>query len=391
MKFCGECGKRNKTEALFCFDCGSKFAPGSNVQLQAPKTPPISTEKPIPRPAAKTQKSLTPNSPVIERPGVAATPSKVGQLNSKAESKSTPAKPVTQKPATAPKPPKPPKPPKKPRKPLSVRAKATILGLALIPVVGTVAALIPWPTPVSISVALDAPYGGVFDSNCQISPEALEAGSHVFVLVEPGVPADQGQQHELSFSKTDGGACLGLADVYLYADDTFEIYMFNEPIGKVNEYEISEGYSPETASLPIYRSLTGTVRLTDEFSNCVSVEAGIDCSVPQGATIAADLNKSIMSCSGAGEMSYFKSGASIEVKGKLGSGISALVEIGPGKAVMSASDIQAGKVTCEFKFQIPTIPNDESGYTFQLGQTEFSAGYQELLSSNWSVEYDVSQ
>jgi hypothetical protein len=98
-----------------------------------------------------------------------------------------------------------------------------------------------------------------------------------------------------------------------------------------------------------------------------------------------------MSCSGAADMSYFKSGASIEVKGKLGSVASTLVEISPGKAVMPASDIQAGKVTCEFKFQVPNIPNDESGYTFRLGQTEFSASNQELISNNWSVEHDISQ
>lgn len=361
VKFCGECGKKNAIEAQFCFNCGSKFTSKSNAPLAAPKGKPISVEEPT---------KVTPAKP-------------------KADAVQPPAGPrVSTPPPLPPKPiapPPPPKPPKPPRPPMSKRTKRKIGIVAGVALLATILVNIPWPLSVTIKVAVATPFGGVFNEDCSLT-ETGKAEKVDLIQIKPdNNSSDKGLESKLSFSESNG-KCLGITNVFVARDTTFKVLMFGSEIGSLTRYEIDGGNDNEETSLSVKRNIEGTISISAKYSNCKQLDAGIDCSVPSGSPITADLHKNVMTCSGTNKFGYLNTSQSLAVTPGSLKNRTAKAKLNVGKAIMQAEDITSGKITCTFKVTFKNVANSDTEFNFAIGSSKFSITATQLEASGWKFE-----
>lgn len=358
MKFCTTCGSQIAPGAKFCTTCGTHIQLRDVQQEQFTLAPPRADDISLPSIGADFSQPEfdAANVAYIEEPTVEIEPEIVVE--------------------------------KVPRKPLSRGSKvALVAGLAASASL-IVASFYPWPTSVAVSVTFNAPYGGVFNKDCSLTPDAIEVGAGKITLVDYGRdPETKGAQLDLSF-KSQQGKCVGESTFWAEKRKDYEIYQSGEKKADVTATEVLEGSKSAVFKLPMYQRVSGVVVIKQTLRSCTKVKnVGIDCTVPSGTKIAADLHFNKMTCNGILGFSDIKKGASLSVEGMSGSA-KGKIQLGKGKAEIK--DLKKGTLTCTFAAELTRIGNDENGYKVKLGDhptSEFKTS--DLKKSSWVFSYNI--
>jgi hypothetical protein len=277
---------------------------------------------------------------------------------------------------------------KVPRKPLSRGSKLGLVAGGVASAALIISAFYPWPTAVAISLTLDAPYGGVFNEDCSLTPDAIEAGASKVTLVDYGRdPETKGKHLDLNF-KSLQGKCVGETTFWAEKRKDYEIYQSGEKKSDVTAAEVLEGSKSEVVKLAMYQRVSGVVVIKQTLQSCTKVNnVGIDCTVPSGTKIAADLHFNKMTCNGILGFSDIEKGAALSVNGISGSA-KGRIKLGQGKAEII--DLKKGTLTCTFATELLRVGNDEKGYKVKLGDhpaAEFKTS--DLKKSSWVFNYNI--
>lgn len=252
--------------------------------------------------------------------------------------------------------------------------------------VGVVAVALPKPSSVTLSLSVDAPFGGIFNDDCTLTDGARDLGATEAEVVNYGEAPGGGSKTALVF-KNQAGACVATANVTLYPGSNYEIYVAGTLAGELNGSEIASGSATETVALQVTHNISGTITLSDNYYNCKKSNLGPDCTIPSSANVQAKFQKASLLCYGMGSFSDFKqSGTPITFTGL---GTNASVKVRLEKGSPSIIDYKTGKVLCEYKFTLTGLVHDDKGYRVRVGRHNANpTSIEELESSSWIYEYE---
>lgn len=269
------------------------------------------------------------------------------------------------------------------RAPLMKKIRLALTSAVSVLAILIVIAMIPWPKAVSIEVAVDAPNGGVFDSECVLTSQAKEAGVNKVSAMVPGEVPAAGSGTELSFYEIEG-RCIGKASLTVSPGASYELYVGTKLAGDLTLQEVEDGKSVEDIPLQVDHKITGTIVLSDNYSNCKDTDKGPDCDIPSNVTIQANVVKNV--CYGKNSLADIaQSGSPIKFKG-LETGQTASGKLSAG--VPSLTDYKTGLITCTYTFEVEGVLHDDAGYAVIVGKhTLPKLQTSEMRSSNWVFDY----
>ncbi len=274
---------------------------------------------------------------------------------------------------------------KAPRLPWSLRKKLIVIGSPILAFALIIIAAAPKPSPVSVDITVEEPHGGIFDDSCNLTDGARAMGATDAEVVNYGAAAGTGTKTALVFKPVDG-VCVATADLSLF-DGNYEIYVAGELAGEITPDDIAAGVAAKTVPLEVTHEVSGTITLSDNYSNCKSSEKGPDCTVPMNAQVNAQFQKSPMECYGMASFGDFKAvGTPISFMG-IGTNAAARGELEVG--VPSISDYKTNKVLCTFKFKLSGVIHDDEGYMIKVGRHYTTPAKTEDLEANsWNYDFE---
>ncbi len=260
---------------------------------------------------------------------------------------------------------------------------------AAIPILvlaGVIAVVVPKPSSVALSLAVDAPFGGIFNDDCTPTDGARKIGATEAEVVAYGAAPGTGSKTPLVFKDQDG-ECVAIANLSVYPGTNHEIYVAGTLAGELNEGEVRAGQASENVALQVTHDLSGTITLSDNYYNCKKSNLGPDCTIPSSANVQAKFQKASLLCYGMGSFSDFKQvGTPITFTG-LGTNASVKVQLEKGSP--SVSDYKTGKVLCEYKFTLTGLVHDDKGYRVKVGRHNANpTSIEDLESNSWIYEYE---
>lgn len=276
---------------------------------------------------------------------------------------------------------------KAPRLKWSNRKKAIAIGSPVLLLAGLIVIGIPKPSAVAVEIALEAPFGGIFDQQCNLTEGARALGATEVEVVDYGVTAGSGSKTGLVYELKDG-ACIGTASLSLFPDSNYELYVAGELAGDISPDEISSGTASNTVSLQITHNLEGTITLSETFRNCKPTTTGVGCvTSPLTDSLEARVDKAAPLCLGINKFSDFKAaGTAITVTG-LGTGESVKGVLGRG--VPNITDYSTNKATCDFTFSLSDLIHDDKGYRIKVGRHNAEpVSIADLEENSWVYAYE---
>lgn len=274
---------------------------------------------------------------------------------------------------------------KAPRLPWSLRKKLIVIGSPILAFALIIIAAAPKPSAVAVDITVEAPYGGIFDDSCNLTEGARAMGATDAEVVDYGAAAGTGTKTALVFKPVDS-ACVATANLSLF-DGNYEIYVAGKLAGEITPDDIAAGVAAKTVPLEVTHEVSGTITLSDNYSNCKSSSKGPDCTIPSNASVQAKFQKASLLCYGMGGFSDFKANGTPIVITGIGTdeAVRGTLEAG----VPSVSDYASGKVLCEYKFKLSGVIHDDKGYMIKVGRHYTTPAKTEDLESNaWIYDFE---
>lgn len=275
--------------------------------------------------------------------------------------------------------------PKAPKKPMPKKVKVIIAGLVAVIVGIGIIGNIDYPEPVDVTVAIKAPYGGVFADNCNLTDAALAYGVNQAVVAPAGSDATSGSSVDLTYVKSAKG-CVAQTTASVVPGQNYGVYIKGELVGEIDQTEIEAGSASEEFILTITHEITGTIVLQDKYLNCKQTNQGPDCTLPMTSIVYARTGKSNKYCNGMNGYMDFKkaSGTPIKFVGKSSKK--------PIAGKLSAGDpfvdIKTGLATCTYLFKLSGLVHDDKGYKVTIGKHSAPAvSISKIESNGWVYDH----
>lgn len=276
---------------------------------------------------------------------------------------------------------------KAPRLKWSARKKAIAFGSPVLLLAGLIVIGIPKPSAVAVDIAVEAPFGGIFDEQCTLTEGARAIGAAEAEVVDAGVTPGSGTKTGLVYDLVDGN-CVATANLSLYPETNYDLYVAGELAGSVTADEIASGVATKIVSLQITHDLKGTITLSEIFRNCKQDDSGTNCDTrPASDSMAARFDKAAPLCSGINKFSDFKAaGTAITVTGlATGEAVKGVLSRG----VPSIIDYATNEGNCDFTFELTGLIHDDKGYRIKVGRHNAEpASISDLEASAWVYDYE---
>lgn len=269
----------------------------------------------------------------------------------------------------------------KPRKKLPKAVKIVFLTVAGILGSLIVIGMIPWSKPVAFSVTATAPNGGVFEGDCKISDSGTKFEANKLTLTELGSPDKVASSAYLSYS-LNGESCTADVEASVTPKSDYDVYIGKSLVGQLTRDDIDLGEKTLEAKILVTNDIQGTVVIHDKYVNCQETKQGTDCGIPESARTTANLNKK--TCEGKNSMGSIVKNANVEFFG-ISNHTSTRSKLSGG---IPEVNVKTGAATCTFTYSITKVPNDDKGYSVQVGSRTGGKTTNANLESS-SYNFDV--
>lgn len=262
----------------------------------------------------------------------------------------------------------------------------TIVG-ALGAVVVFVLAVSPKPTTIEFNLAVNAPYGGIFEDDCSLTTDGRSLGATDATVVDYGAEPSSGTKTALLYELSEAG-CSATAQISLFPGKTYDVYVGEKLVGQISTDDVEAGRASAVVDLEVTRDLEGTIVLSDNYINCKAADKGTSCTIPIGsASVWAQFQKQPFVCYGMNSYSDFKqTGTAVVITG-LSSGQTVRTQLSKGSP--SVTDYKTGKIECEYQFSARDLIYDEKGYRIKVGRHNAEpATISELNDAEWKYSFE---
>lgn len=224
--------------------------------------------------------------------------------------------------------------------------------------IALVAGVLFFPKPVEIQITVDAVYGGVFDSNCNVDPD-VESRVPTEIVLTSKTDGTGGVKVPVSFSKGNNGECIGLAKAAIGPFDSSLIFASSKQIGKFSAEEVTNGKLPLVVAVEVTRPMRVNFNLYEKADRCSGSTESWSCSWDWDAVFGLKLNNKTGSCRGKAGFSDIKTGTTVKIRGMsngktlTGSLVNDTYEL---------VSVKSKQIVCKFFAEFSEVPNDEDGY-----------------------------
>ena len=236
------------------------------------------------------------------------------------------------------------------------------------------------PKSVTVSIAVDAKYGGVFDDNCDLTTYAAAGLDDKLTVTPTGSGEDIVSDIDGS---SDHGDCMGVATVSVSPFSDYKLYVGAKEIGSIRSGEAWSGAAEGTAKVKITHALSATLNLVFQEDYC-SGDASASWNCTGGFGLHTDSTNNL--CYGEWGYNDIVKGARITITGK-GSGSVATGVLDAGHD-WSLDSTSSGKVTCVLKSQSAIeVNHDDEGYYVEVANRGQVLYTNETLEANgWNAD-----
>jgi hypothetical protein len=252
------------------------------------------------------------------------------------------------------------------------------------------------PKVVSIAIAIDAPYGGIFETGCNLSQNLNGDFSDTLTLVATN-SEDSGTIEQRVKFVSKNGLCEAVGSVTVQPNTLYDLSLGSTLVGSLDGKDSNAGFLRQTAKVEIHRRLFISVTYKDKAAYCT----GKVVNGPTGSDWTCyglyhmDWGNS-GSCHGIGIDKDIKAGADV-----ITSGISNKIKVVsklPGPPNVTLKSIRSAELDCQFNAFPVDIPNDDSGYEVRIAGgdpvriTNAELNGQNFISkqiSIWPIAYSV--
>lgn len=231
------------------------------------------------------------------------------------------------------------------------------------------------PRQVTVELAIDAKYGGVFESDCSISTEGAAAIGNQVSAMQIGSSSENSQKASLAFRKNSLGNCSGFATLTLEPFSTYRL-VTTEEVGSTIGYRIFPTSVLANQKVEIKHKVTVEMNLAVEHDYCTGNMNNWTC---YGGS---SLHANDSTCYGVYGYSDIRKGASVIITGN-SNGLTVRGKLKNGTD-WDLDSIDNAVVTCHLLSNSISVPHDDAGYSIEVanrGSVEFALT--DLKSESW--------
>ena len=254
--------------------------------------------------------------------------------------------------------------------------------------VTTVIVLVFMPRPVELVVGVSAPYGGVFEGNCQISADG-EALVPTSLVIKSQSTGKKVSSVILSYKQNASGDCVGYGTASVDPFGKFELFQGEDLITSIGSDEISAGKAEAFVEAPLFRTINVKFALFETADSCSGSIDDWYCSWDNDYVFGLDLDSDEGTCKGKSGYSDIKEGTNVTVKGNSNGTTSSGSLSNDGYDLVSTS---SREIKCNFYSNIYLVPNDPVGYAIEVGNRgEVSFSNLDLISTSWEAAVNLGK
>lgn len=236
---------------------------------------------------------------------------------------------------------------------------------------------------IAITVTVEAPNGGVFESSTKCVPK-----NNYVPLLDALTISDINQAAitipEATWTYVDGQACAKTFAISLSPGTSYRVALGSTEIGTISEAAFVRRTETFIHTIVVTQDLRGKLELRQKADSCRNNSNGWSCTWYPSWQVSLDLNENTGTCSGNGGYDDIKRGASV----KIYSSDDRLVATS--EVASTSYDLQSVKsrvIYCEASWSVNDVPNDDKGYYVELvkrGKVFFSV--EELMLNGWTLD-----
>lgn len=232
---------------------------------------------------------------------------------------------------------------------------------------------------ITLSVSISAPYGGVFENpnECQPKADYSEAFSSLRVI------SSTGKEVELPYemwSSVSVNNCQKILTLSLSPNDSYTVLLGANEVGSIVSADFERGQKSFSKEILVTRSLSGVNLITQRALYCTATDCFWYASDATSRRFTTSGNVG-SSCSGINSSYDIYDGALVTLYDSTGKvlGTTSL----SGSIWVIDKDLSTARSFCKMEWKLDNIPNDDAGYSVEIGRrSKIFVSLEQLLEND---------